>query len=149
MKLHELKPAKGSVHKDKRLGRGEASGKGGTSTKGNKGGQSRAGYQRKMAHEGGQMPIQRRIPKRGFKNPHRIEYKVFNLGQVDQLVEKYDIKEFSLENLYMNGLINQTDRVKILRNGELKTKLTFKVNAISGKAKEAIESAGGSVELVK
>jgi large subunit ribosomal protein L15 len=149
MKLHELKPAKGSVHKDKRLGRGEASGKGGTSTKGNKGGQSRAGYQRKMAHEGGQMPIQRRIPKRGFKNPHRIEYKVFNLGQVDQLVEKYDIKEFSLENLYMNGLINQTDRVKILGNGELKTKLTFKVNAISGKAKEAIESAGGSVELVK
>lgn len=149
MKLHELKPAKGSVHKDKRLGRGEASGKGGTSTKGNKGGQSRAGYQRKMAHEGGQMPIQRRIPKRGFKNPHRIEYKVFNLGQVDQLVDKYDIKEFSLENLYMNGLINQTDRVKILGNGELKTKLTFKVNAISGKAKEAIESAGGSVELVK
>jgi large subunit ribosomal protein L15 len=102
-----------------------------------------------MAHEGGQMPIQRRIPKRGFKNPHRIEYKVFNLGQLDQLVEKYDIKEFSLENLYMNGLINQTDRVKILGNGELKAKLTFKVNAISDKAKQAIESAGGSVELVK
>ncbi|MGV3528757.1 MAG: 50S ribosomal protein L15 [Flavisolibacter sp.] len=149
MKLHELKPAKGSVHKEKRLGRGEASGKGGTSTKGNKGGQSRAGYKRKMAHEGGQMPIQRRIPKRGFKNPNRIEYKVFNLGQIDQLVEKYDIKEFSLENLYINGLISQTDRVKILGNGELSSKLTFKVNAISGKAKQAIETAGGTVEIVK
>src|SRR5919206_3695830 len=145
MKLHNLQPAKGSVHKEKRLGRGEASGKGGTSTKGNKGGQSRAGYKSKMAHEGGQMPIQRRIPKRGFKNPHRIEYKVFNLGQIDQLVEKYDIKEFSLENLYTNGLIAQTDRVKILGNGELKTKLTFKVNAVSDKAKQAIETAGGSV----
>ncbi len=149
MKLHELRPAKGSVHKEKRLGRGEASGHGGTSTKGNKGGQSRAGYKRKMAHEGGQMPIQRRIPKRGFKNPHRIEYKVFNLGQIDQLVEKYDIKEFTLENLYANGLISQTDRIKILGNGELKGKVTFKVNAISDKAKQAIESAGGSVELVK
>src|ERR1700761_3184294 len=106
MKLHTLTPASGSVHKEKRLGRGEASGKGGTSTKGNKGGQSRAGYQRKMAHEGGQMPIQRRLPKRGFKNPHRIEYKVFNLGQVEQLIEKYGITEFSLENLYTNGLIN-------------------------------------------
>lgn len=149
MKLHELRPAKGSVHKEKRLGRGEASGKGGTSTKGNKGQQSRAGYKRKMAHEGGQMPIQRRIPKRGFKNPDRIEYKVFNLGQIDQLAEKYEIKEFTLENLYSNGLISQTDRVKILGNGEITSKLTFKVNAISGKAKQAIESAGGTVEIVK
>ena len=149
MNLHNLRPAKGAVHKEKRLGRGEGSGHGGTSTKGNKGGQSRAGYKRKRAHEGGQMPIQRRIPKRGFKNPDRIEYKVFNLGQIDQLVEKYGITEFSLENLYTNGLINQTDRVKVLGNGELKSKVTFKVNAISGKAKEAIESAGGSVELVK
>ena len=149
MKLHELRPAKGAVHKEKRLGRGEASGRGGTSTKGNKGQQSHASYKRKMAHEGGQMPIQRRIPKRGFKNPNRIEYKVFNLGQIDQLAEKYSIKEFSLENLYMNGLISQTDRVKILGNGELKTKLTFKVNAMSDKAKQAIESAGGAVEIVK
>ncbi|HEU4470515.1 MAG TPA: 50S ribosomal protein L15 [Flavisolibacter sp.] len=149
MNLHNLRPAKGAVHKEKRLGRGEASGKGGTSTKGNKGGQSRAGYQRKNAHEGGQMPIQRRVPKRGFKNPNRIEYKVFNLGQLDQLIEKYEIKEFTLENLYTNGLISQTDRVKILGNGELKAKLTFKVNAISEKAKQAIETAGGSVEIVK
>ena len=149
MNLHNLRHAKGAVHKEKRLGRGEASGKGGTSTKGNKGGQSRAGYKRKRAHEGGQMPIQRRIPKRGFKNPHRIEYKVFNLGQIDQLVEKYSITDFTLENLYTNGLINQTDRVKVLGNGDLKVKVSFKINAISEKAKQAIEAAGGSVELVK
>ncbi len=149
MKLHTLRPAEGSTKKAKRIGRGEASGKGGTSTKGNKGSQSRAGYQRKNAHEGGQMPIQRRIPKRGFKNPNRIEYTVFNLGQIDQLADKYGFTEFSLENLYINGLINRTDRVKILGNGELKTKLTFKVNAISDKAKSAIEAAGGSVEVIK
>lgn len=149
MKLHQLRPAKGAVQKEKRLGRGEGSGHGGTSTKGNKGGQSRAGYKRKMAHEGGQMPIQRRIPKRGFKNINRVEYKVFNLGQIDQLVEKYDIKEFSMETLYVNGLISQTDRVKILANGELKSKLAFKVNAASGKAKAAIEAAGGTLEVIK
>lgn len=150
MKLHELKPAKGATHKPKtRLGRGEASGKGGTSTKGNKGGQSRAGYQRKMAHEGGQMPIQRRLPKRGFNNFHRVEYKVFNLAQIEQLVEKYGLTEFSMENLYTNGLAGKTDKVKILGNGELKTKIVFKVNAASEKAKSAIEAAGGSLEIVK
>jgi len=149
MKLHNLKPAEGSTHKEKRLGRGEASGKGGTSTKGNKGGQSRAGYQRKNAHEGGQMPIQRRIPKRGFKNNNRVEYTVFNLGQIDQLNEKYGFTDFSLENLYINGLINRTDKVKVLGTGELKAKLAFKVNAVSDKAKAAIEAAGGSVEIVK
>jgi large subunit ribosomal protein L15 len=149
MKLHTLRPAQGATHKEKRLGRGEASGKGGTATKGNKGGQSRAGYKSKMAHEGGQMPIQRRIPKRGFKNPHRVEYKVLNLGQIDHLVEKYGFAEITPENLYINGLINQTDLVKILGNGELKNKVAFRVNAISGKAKEAIEAAGGSVEIIK
>jgi large subunit ribosomal protein L15 len=148
MKLHELKPAKGSTHKEKRIGRGDGSGHGGTSTKGTKGGQSRAGYKRKMAHEGGQMPIQRRIPKRGFNNPHRVEYKVFNIGQAVQLAEKYDIKEFTLENLYINRLVSQTDKVKILGSGEIKTKLTFRVNAVSEKAKAAIEAAGGSVEIV-
>ena len=149
MKLHELKPAKGSTHKEKRIGRGESSGYGGTSTKGNKGGQSRAGYKSKMSHEGGQMPIQRRIPKRGFKNPHKIEYKVFNVGQLDQLAEAYDIKEFSIENLYQAGLTSKTDKVKILGNGELKGAFTFKVDAISEKAKSVIEAAGGSVEIVK
>jgi large subunit ribosomal protein L15 len=149
MKLHTLRPAEGATKKEKRLGRGEASGKGGTSTKGNKGGQSRAGYKRKMAHEGGQMPIQRRLPKRGFKNPHRVEYKVFNLGQIDQLVEKYEIKEFTAENLYINGLISRTDKVKLLANGELKANIPFKVNAASEKAKAAIEAAGGTLEILK
>ena len=149
MKLHELRPAKGATHKTKRIGRGDGSGHGGTSTKGTKGGQSRAGYKRKMAHEGGQMPIQRRLPKRGFKNISRIEYKVFNLGQFDQLAEKYGIQDFSMENLYANGLISRTDKVKVLGNGELKGKFRFKVNAVSEKAKAAIEAAGGTVEVIK
>jgi large subunit ribosomal protein L15 len=102
-----------------------------------------------MAHEGGQMPIQRRIPKRGFKNINRVEYKVFNLGQLDQLVEKYGFTEISLENLYINGLISRTDNVKVLGNGELKSKLSFKINAISDKAKAAIEAVGGTVEIIK
>lgn len=149
MKLHTLKPAEGSTHSEKRLGRGEASGKGGTSTKGNKGGQSRAGYKRKMAHEGGQMPIQRRIPKRGFKNPHRVSYKVFNLGQIEQLVEKYGFTEITSDNLYIYNLISQNDLVKILGTGELKSKLTFKVDAVSAKAKAAIEALGGTVEVAQ
>lgn len=149
MKLHNLTPAKGSTHKEKRLGRGEASGKGGTSTKGNKGAQSRTGYKRKNAHEGGQMPIQRRLPKRGFKNHNRIEYKVFNLDQFDALKEKYGFEEITLENLYTNGLIKRTDKIKVLGNGELKNKFLFKVNAVSEKAKSAIESAGGSIEIIK
>ena len=149
MKLHELRPAKGATHKTKRIGRGDGSGHGGTSTKGTKGAQSRSGYKRKMAHEGGQMPIQRRIPKRGFKNPNRVEYKVFILGQTGLLAQKYNFTEFSMENLYINGLVGQNDKVKILGNGELKSKFAFKVNAVSEKAKSAIEAAGGSVELVK
>ena len=149
MKLHNLKPAEGATHREKRLGRGEASGHGGTSTKGNKGQQARTGYQRKMGHEGGQMPIQRRLPKRGFKNPHRIEYKVFNLGQIDQLVEKYELKEFTPENLYINGLISRTDKIKVLGNGEIKAKLPFRISAVSEKAKTAIEAAGGSIEILQ
>lgn len=149
MELHNLKPAKGATHKVKRLGRGEASGKGGTSTKGNKGGQSRAGYKIKMAHEGGQMPIQRRVPKRGFTNNNRVSYKVFNLGQIDQLIEKHELKSFDPETLYINNLISQTDRVKILGNGVLKATIPFKVNAVSEKAKGAIEAAGGTIEIVK
>lgn len=149
MKLHELRPAKGATHKEKRIGRGDGSGHGGTSTKGTKGGQSRAGYKRKMAHEGGQMPIQRRIPKRGFNNIHRVEYKVLNIGQLEQLADKYGISEFSTETLLQHELISRTDKVKILGNGELKKKFTFKVNAVSEKAKSAIEAAGGTVEIVK
>lgn len=149
MQLHNLRPAKGATHKQKRLGRGEASGKGGTSTKGNKGAQSRAGYKIKMAHEGGQMPIQRRIPKRGFKNVNRVEHKVFNVGQIAELAEKYELKEITLETLYINSLIGQFDFVKILGNGEIKVALPFKVNAVSQSAKTAIEAAGGSVEIIK
>ncbi|GDX43591.1 MAG: 50S ribosomal protein L15 [Bacteroidota bacterium] len=149
MKLHTLKPAEGATKREKRLGRGEASGHGGTSTKGNKGGQSRAGYKSKRGHEGGQMPIQRRIPKIGFKNISRVEYKVFNLGQVETLVEKYELSSFSMENLYINGLINRTDKVKILGNGAISKKVDFKVNAVSEKAKAVIEAAGGSVEIIK
>ncbi len=148
MQLHNLKPAEGSVHKKKRIGRGEGSGHGGTSTRGNKGQQARTGYQSKKGHEGGQMPIQRRMPKRGFKSLNRVDYKVFNLGDLDFLIEKYEIAEFSLDNLYINGLISRTDAVKILGNGEMKSKMIFKVNAVSAKAKQAIEAAGGSVELV-
>ena len=149
MNLHTLKPAEGATKREKRLGRGEASGHGGTSTKGNKGGQSRAGYKSKKGHEGGQMPIQRRIPKVGFKNISRVEYKVFNLGQVEALVEKYGLNEFSMENLYVNGLVNRTDKVKILGNGAVSKKVAFKVNAVSEKAKSIIEAAGGSVEIIK
>lgn len=147
MQLHNLKPAAGATHKGKRIGRGEGSGHGGTATKGNKGQQARTGYQSKKGHEGGQMPIQRRMPKRGFKSLNRVDYKVFNLGQIDFLVEKYELTSFDLDTLYINGLINRTDAVKILGNGELKSKVAIKVNAISKKAKEAIEAAGGSVEL--
>ena len=149
MDLSNLRPAEGSVLSDNfRRGRGHGSGNGKTAGKGHKGQKARSGAPR-PGFEGGQMPIQRRVPKRGFKNPHRVEYKVFNLGQIEQLAAKYNITEFSMENLYVNGLISQTDKVKLLGNGELKTKLTFKVNAASDKAKAAIEAAGGSVEIVK
>lgn len=148
MQLHNLKPAEGATHKSKRIGRGEGSGHGGTATKGNKGQQARTGYQSKKGHEGGQMPIQRRMPKRGFKSLNRVDYKVFNLGQIDYLIEKYKIEEFNLDTLYINGLISRTESVKILGNGDTTAKIAFKVNAISEKAKQAIEAAGGSVELV-
>lgn len=149
MQLNSLKPALGSNHHTKRVGRGEGSGYGVTAGKGNKGQQARAGYKTKKGHEGGQMPIQRRMPKRGFNNFNRVEFKVFNLGQVDHLVEKYALTEFSLEALYVNGLINRTDIVKILGNGELKSQVAFKVNAVSEKAQKAIEAVGGTVELIK
>lgn len=148
MNLHNLKPAEGSVKKGKRIGRGEGSGHGGTATKGGKGQQARTGYQSKRGHEGGQMPIQRRMPKRGFINPFRVEYKVFNLGQIDLLVEKYGLPEFSPEILYINGLINRTDLVKVLANGELKSTIPFKVNAASAKAKEQIAAAGATITII-
>ncbi|MBL7771263.1 MAG: 50S ribosomal protein L15 [Chitinophagaceae bacterium] len=149
MNLHTLKPAEGSIHKDgKRLGRGESSGKGGTSTRGNKGAQQHASFKFRRGSEGGQMPIHRRLPKRGFKNINRIDYKVLNLGQIDALAERYGLTEVSPETLYITRLINQTDLIKILGRGEIKSKMVFKVNACSESAKKAIEAAGGSVEIL-
>lgn len=148
MQLHNLKPAAGSVKKPKRIGRGEGSGHGGTATRGNKGQQADTGYQSKRGHEGGQMPIQRRMPKRGFKNPFRVDYKVFNLGNIEMITEKYGITEFTPDVLYINGLVNRNDKVKILATGEIKTAVTFKVHAASAKAKEAITAAGGSIEIL-
>lgn len=148
MQLHTLKPAAGAVKSRKRVGRGEGGG-GSTSGKGNKGQQSRTGYQSKIGHEGGQMPIQRRMPKRGFKNFNRVEYVVFNIGQIDEIVSKYKFDEFNTDNLYIHGFINKTALVKILGNGEMSpTKIKFSVNAISQKAKQAIEAAGGTVEII-
>ncbi|MGC4057190.1 MAG: 50S ribosomal protein L15 [Chitinophagaceae bacterium] len=148
MQLHNLQPAQGSVQAGKRVGRGEGGG-GSTSGKGNKGQQARTGYQSKKGHEGGQMPIQRRMPKRGFKNNNRVEYVVFNLGQLDGIIAKYSFEEFSPENLYISGLVNKTAMIKVLGHGEIsKTNLKFAVNAISEKAKAAIEAAGGTVEII-
>lgn len=148
MELHNLKPAKGSTKNSKRIGRGQGSGRGGTATKGNKGQQSRSGYSRKVGFEGGQMPIHRRVPKRGFKNINNITYKVFNLEQIDEMVEKHSLSEVSLVSLYENKFISKTDKVKILGRGEIKSGVTFKVNAVSETAKEAIEKAGGTIELI-
>ena len=146
MNLHTLKPATGATHRDgKRLGRGNSSGKGGTSTKGNKGAQSRAGHNYRRGSEGGQMPIHRRLPKRGF---NRIDYKVLNLEQIDALAKRYEITEISPETLYVLGIINRTDLIKILGKGELTTKLTFRVNGVSETAKKAIEATGGTIEIV-
>lgn len=149
MQLHNLKPAAGSTHHSKRVGRGEGSGYGVTAGKGNKGAQSRTGYKMKSAHEGGQTPLHRRVPKRGFKNRFSVTYKVFNLGQIDHFVEKYGIKEFSPEILYLNGLISGTDLIKVLGTGEIKSQIAFKVNAVSEKAKQAIEAVGGTIEIIK
>ena len=149
MELNNIKPAAGAKHAKRRVGRGIGSGLGKTAGRGHKGQKSRSGGYHKVGFEGGQMPIQRRIPKRGFKNINRVEYKVFNLGQIDQLIEKYAFTEITPEVLYFNGLISRTDKVKLLANGELKTKISFRVNAASEKAKTAVEAAGGTVEIVK
>jgi large subunit ribosomal protein L15 len=148
MNLSNLKPAKGSVKKVKRIGRGQGSGHGGTSTRGNKGAGSRSGTKHKRGFEGGQMPLQRRVPKFGFKNPFRKEFEVINLGNLQLFAEKYSISTVDHETLVAHGLIRKKDKVKILGNGELKTKLSVKVNAVSESAKKAIEAAGGTVNIV-
>ncbi len=148
MNLHTLKPAKGAVKNSKRVGRGQGSGKGGTSTKGNKGAQRSASYKTRRGSEGGQMPIHRRVPKVGFKNINTIKYKVFNLGQIEELAKAYELTEVSMESLYVVGLTSRTDLVKILNHGTLTAKLSFKVNAASEAAKKAIETAGGTIEII-
>ncbi|MEM1405584.1 MAG: 50S ribosomal protein L15 [Bacteroidota bacterium] len=145
MKLNTLKPAKGSVKAGKRIGRGQGSGRGGTSTRGHKGAKSRSGYSRKLGFEGGQMPLQRRVPKFGFRNPNRVEYKAINLAALEGLVAKTKAKAIDIELIVSNGLAGKNDKIKILGNGELKSKVDVTAHAFSASAAKAIETIGGKV----
>jgi large subunit ribosomal protein L15 len=145
MDLSNLKPADGSTKNRKRIGRGQGSGRGGTSTRGHKGAKSRSGYSRKIGFEGGQMPLQRRIPKFGFKNINRKEYRGINLDVIQNLVDTKSISNIDIDVLIANGLASKNDLVKILGRGELKSKVDVKVHAFSATAKAAIESKGGVV----
>jgi large subunit ribosomal protein L15 len=149
MKLHNLKPAEGSTKTKKRTGRGQGSGKGGTATKGHKGAKSRSGYKSKIGFEGGQMPLQRRVPKFGFRNINRVEYKGINLDTVQELVDKTKLKEINPSILIENGLANKKDLVKILGRGELTAKINIIAHGFSEKAKTAIEELGGKIEILK
>ena len=148
MELHSLKPAAGSIKKRKRIARGTGSGRGGTSTRGHKGAKSRSGYSRKRNFEGGQMPLQMRLPKRGFKNPNRVEFVPLNLARLQEIADKYNLNTINMETLVANGIVRKNDKVKILGGGELKANLSINVHAISASAKSAVESSGGSVNLV-
>lgn len=149
MNLHTLKPAQGSTHNCKRLGRGQGSGKGGTSTKGHKGDKSRSGHKDKVGFEGGQMPLQRRIPKFGFKNINRKEYVGINLDTIQGLIDSNKIStEITKETLIQNGLISKNDLVKILGRGELKSTVNITVDKYTKSAKEAIEKAGGKANIL-
>ncbi len=148
MNLSNLKPAKGSMKGRKRIGRGQGSGYGGTSTRGHKGQQSRSGYSRKIGFEGGQMPLQRVVPKMGFKNINRIEYKAINLDVLQGLAEKNNLDTIDLQVLNQAGVTSKKDKVKILGNGELTKKLVVKANAFSKSAKEAIEKLNGTTEIL-
>jgi len=146
MKLHNLTPAAGSVKKEKgRLGRGEGSGSGGTASKGHKGAKARSGYSSKRAFEGGQMPIQMRLPKRGFKNINNVTYVAMNVSRLQEIFENYGITEINKIALYNEGIINKGDKVKVLGNGELTVKLDVNVDAYSATAKNKIEAAGGTI----
>lgn len=141
--LHNLTPAKGSVKSRKRIARGQGSGYGGTSTRGHKGAKSRSGYSKKIGFEGGQMPLQRRVPKFGFKNINRVEYKAINLDIIQSLIERKNVSEINHEILQENGLVSKNELVKILGRGELKSKIDISAHKFSTSAKEAIEKAGG------
>ncbi|MCB0677058.1 MAG: 50S ribosomal protein L15 [Saprospiraceae bacterium] len=148
MELHNLKPAKGSIKKRKRIARGQGSGHGGTATRGHKGDKSRSGHKYKRNFEGGQMPIQMRLPKRGFKNPNRVEFVPINLGRLQEISDKYNVNTIDLETLVKHGIVGKNDKVKVLARGELQSKLSVSVHACSAAAKEAVEAKGGSVNLV-
>lgn len=145
MRLESLKPAEGSTKNRKRIGRGQGSGRGGTSTKGHKGAQSRAGYSRKTGFEGGQMPLQRRVPKFGFKNNNKVVSKPINLDDLQKLSEAKKLKEITPEILANNGLADKNDTIKVLGRGELKASLKVTAHKFSKTAQEAIEKAGGSI----
>lgn len=147
MKLHELKPAKGSVKSNKRLGRGQGSG-GSTAGRGHKGAQSRSGYSRKFGFEGGQMPLQRRVPKFGFKNNNKVYFKGVNLDVLELLTGKLKSEELNLKTLVDNGVVGKNDKVKILGRGELKSKVNVEAHAFSATATKAIESVGGKAVIV-
>jgi len=149
MKLSGLKPAKGSVKSNFRRGRGQGSGGGGTATRGHKGAQSRSGHSRKRGFEGGQMPLQRRLPKFGFKNINRVEYRGINLDTIQKLIDSAKISETNFDVLIKNGLASKNDVVKILGRGELKSKVDIKVHAFTASAKKAIEAKGGAATEVK
>ncbi len=148
MDLSNLKPAKGSVKSKTRLGRGEGSGKGGTSTKGHKGQQSRSGYKKRPGFEGGQMPIHMRLPKYGFKNINRVEYKAVNVSKLNELAEKNKLESIDIQTMIDAGLASKNSKIKILGNGELKQKVNVKAHAFSKKAIEIIESSGGNAEKI-
>jgi large subunit ribosomal protein L15 len=143
MDLSNLKPAEGATKSTKRIGRGEGSGHGGTATRGHKGQKSRSGYSKKIGFEGGQMPLQRRVPKFGFKNPFRVAYRGINLDTLQQLADNKKVEKLDIATLIENGLATKKDKVKILGRGELKAKMDVTVHAFSASAKAAIEAQGG------
>ena len=148
MELHNLQPAPGSNKKNKRIGRGPGSGYGGTSTRGHKGAKSRSGYSRKIGFEGGQMPLQRRLPKFGFKNINRVEYKPINLGTINELAAAKNLDKVGIEELRAAGFINRKQLVKVLANGVITRAIAIEANAFSQAAQHAIEAAGGSINKV-
>ena len=148
MKLNNLKPAAGSTHSRRRIGRGPGSGLGGTSTRGHKGSKARSGYKKKIGFEGGQMPLQRRLPKFGFKNINHKEYFAVNLSTLQKMAERENLEKIGLAELQKAGLTNGKELVKVLGNGELKAKLTVEANAFSKTAQAAIEAVGGTAVVL-
>ena len=144
MKLNNLKPAAGSTHSRRRLGRGPGSGLGGTSTRGHKGAKARSGYKKKIGFEGGQMPLQRRLPKFGFKNINRVEYQIVNLSSIQKLVDKTNAEKVTIESMVAAGLVSAKGLVKVLGNGTLTAKVEVVANAFSKSAEDAIQNAGGT-----